>query len=77
MKTVAVSEFRAHLVDFLSTVESGETLVLTSRGKEIARIVPPKQAQKQARQKLAELQKYAYIGDVVTPAVAGDEWSEQ
>lgn len=75
MRTVAVSEFRAHLVDFLNKVELGETLILTSRGKEIARILPPKEAQKQARRRLAELRKSAFVGDVVSPA--SNDWSEQ
>lgn len=75
MKTVAVSEFRAHLVDFLNRVELGETLILTSHGKEIARILPPKEAQKQARRALAKLRKNAFVGDVISPV--SDDWGEE
>lgn len=67
MVHVSISDFRAHLPDFLNRVEAGETLVITSRGKEIARVLPPKEAQKQARKQLAELKKNAVIGDVISP----------
>ncbi len=41
MEKVAVSEFRANLVSFLKRVEKGEIIALTSRGHEIAKIIPP------------------------------------
>lgn len=75
MKTVAISEFRAHLLNFLNKVELGETLILTSHGKEIARILPPKEAQNQARRRLAKLRKSAFVGDVVSPL--SNDWDEQ
>jgi prevent-host-death family protein len=74
MQTIAISEFRAHMLDFLSKVESGETLVLTSRGKEIARVMPPKEAQKAARRELESIRKTARIGDVLSPVNVGNEW---
>lgn len=67
MQRVSISDFRAHLPDFLHQVEAGETLIITSRGKEVARVLPPKEAQKQARKRLAELQKNVVIGDVLSP----------
>jgi prevent-host-death family protein len=72
MQTVAVSEFRAHLVRFLDKVESGETIVLTSRGKEIARVMPPEYARETARRTLATIRSDVEIGDVISPIAA--EW---
>jgi prevent-host-death family protein len=67
METIAISEFRARLPEFLGKVEAGETIKLTVRGKEVARLTPPKQAQKEARQRIAQLRKTAWVGDVVSP----------
>ncbi len=41
MERIAVSEFRANLVSFLKRVQRGEVITLTSRGHEIAKIIPP------------------------------------
>lgn len=72
MERVAVSEFRANLVSFLKRVEKGEIIALTSRGHEIAKIVPPDDNVKKARKKLKKLQKTAVIGDIVSPIA--EEW---
>jgi prevent-host-death family protein len=67
MQTVAISTFRAHLPEFLSRVESGETLALTVRGKEVARIIPPPQAREHARRELESIRQRAWIGDIISP----------
>lgn len=72
MERVAVSEFRANLVGFLKRVENGEEITLTSRGHEVAKIVPPDNRMKEARAALKKLQKTAVIGDVVSPME--DDW---
>ena len=72
MERVAVSEFRANLVSFLKRVERGEIIALTSRGHEIAKIIPPENQREKARESLKKLRNTAFIGDVSSPI--GDEW---
>ena len=40
MKTVSVTQLRASLSEYLSYVREGEEIIVTERGKPIARIVP-------------------------------------
>ena len=72
MEKVAVSEFRANLVGFLKRVEKGEVIALTSRGHEVAKIIPPDDKSKNARNALKKLRKTAVVGDVLSPIE--DEW---
>lgn len=67
MEKVAVSEFRANLLGFLKKVERGEAITLTSRGREVARIIPPENKRKVSREALQALRKTACVGDVVSP----------
>lgn len=67
MLSVGISEFRANMNVVLQKVQQGEIVTLTSRGVEIARLVPPDFTQMVAREKLAELRKTAVVGDVLTP----------
>lgn len=72
MEKVAVSKFRANLVGFLKRVEKGEVIALTSRGHEVAKIIPPDNKSENARNALKELRKTAIIGDVLSPIE--EEW---
>ncbi len=72
MEKVAVSEFRANLVFFLKRVEKGEIFALTSRGHEVAKIVPPDDKIKNAKVALKKLQRSAVIGDIISPIE--EEW---
>ena len=72
MVQVAVSEFREHLNKYLKAVQQGETLVLTSRNREIAKITAPDDNQEAARKKLGELRKTATVGDVLSGT--GEAW---
>ncbi len=40
MKIVSVSQLRAALGEYLSYVKQGEEIIVTERGKPIARIIP-------------------------------------
>jgi prevent-host-death family protein len=44
MRTVSVRDARDHLAEILTQVNGGEIVILTRRGQEIARIVPPTNA---------------------------------
>jgi len=73
METIAVSDLRANLMQILKRIEAGATVVITSRGREIARLVPPDDKASNARKELAELRKTAIIGDVLSPV--DEEWA--
>lgn len=67
MKEVNVTELRNHLPAYLGKVMEGEEVVITSRGKIVARLVPPVNARLQAQDYLIQLRKRCRIGDVVSP----------
>ena len=65
MITVAISEFRASMNTILQRVNKGEVITLTSRGAEVAKLVPPDFAHAAARQQLEQLRQTAIVGDVL------------
>lgn len=67
MIKVSVTTFRKHIPDYLGKVLLGEDIALTSRGKVIARLVPPADGRQSALEQLAALRAASYIGDVITP----------
>ncbi len=73
MKQVKVTDFRAHLPEYLSKVQNGETFTVMSRGQPIARLVPATGVVERARERLVALRKRARIGDIGSPI--GVEWS--
>ena len=68
MKTVSISELRANLLQYLSQVQRGERIEVTSKGAVLATLVPPIGEREVARARLEELA----VGDVITPI--GDDW---
>lgn len=67
MLEVTVTTFRKHIPDYLGKVRKGEDISLTSRGKVIARLVPPADERLSAKEQLAALRAVCHVGDVVTP----------
>lgn len=67
MKQVKVTEFRAHLPAYLGRVQRGESIVVMSRGKPVARVVPASTDAESAQEQLAALRKSCRIGDIVRP----------
>lgn len=67
MIEVSVTTFRNHIPDYLGKLRKGENIVITSRGKVIARLVPPEDKRQSARLQLTELRRKCRIGDVVSP----------
>ncbi|MBA7584709.1 hypothetical protein ES708_26666 [subsurface metagenome] len=67
MITIAISDFRAHLQEYLGYISRGEEIVITLRGKEIAKIIPPENKIDSARKRLKELAKTAVIKNVTDP----------
>ncbi len=67
MTTIGVSEFRANLMKVLKEVENGTDINITSRGKIVARLVPPDFTKENARKKLIKIGKKSNIGDAISP----------
>ncbi|CAB1062336.1 hypothetical protein D1BOALGB6SA_7112 [Olavius sp. associated proteobacterium Delta 1] len=72
MESIAVSKLRENMVLFLNKVQLGESITITSRGTEIALLVPIKNKKEVSRNALKQLRKTAVVGDVVSPIE--DEW---
>ena len=72
MKNVSISEFRANLLKYLTLVQKGEAINVTSKGCLMATLSPPVGQAKAARQQLGKLAKTAIIHDVVSPGE--DSW---
>jgi len=72
VETIPVSELRANLMRVLKRIESGTSITVTSRGREMARLVPPENPLEKARESLKELRKTAVVKDVLSPI--GEEW---
>ncbi len=67
MESIGVSELRANLMKILNSIRKGESYKITSRGKVVAKIIPPENSSDNAKQKLKEIGKTAVIGDLISP----------
>jgi prevent-host-death family protein len=67
MRKVNVTELRNNMPAYLDRVKAGEELLLTSRGKAIARLLPVDDMRMLARKQLALLRGKCRIGDIVSP----------
>ena len=67
MKSVSISEFRANLLKYLTLVQQGEQINITSKGKLMATLSPPVGQKAAARAKLTQLAETAVIHDVISP----------
>lgn len=67
MESIAVSDFRANIMKILKQIEHGASLDITSRGKVVAKLVPPDYTRTLAREKLEILRETAKVYDVLSP----------
>ncbi|MBW2605060.1 MAG: type II toxin-antitoxin system prevent-host-death family antitoxin [Deltaproteobacteria bacterium] len=67
METIAVSKLRENMVLFLKKVQQGKSIAITSRGNEIAMLVPIEKKMEASKNALKQLRKTAVVGDVVSP----------
>jgi prevent-host-death family protein len=74
MPEVNVTELRQRLPYYLKQVEKGMELLITSRGKTIAKIVPEEDAVEAARKRLMSLRGTMITGDIQEP-VPDTEWT--
>ena len=72
MEKVGISTLRENLSIFLKKVQKGEIITITSRGRDMARLVPVEDMGVKSRKILRELGKNASIGDIMSPI--DEEW---
>jgi prevent-host-death family protein len=74
MKSIAISKFKAHCLALLEDVaRTGEPVVVTKRGKPLARVVPTGAKSKYPQRSLAGT--VTILGDVISPAVPAGAWN--
>lgn len=61
MKTAKVSELKTFISEYLSKVKAGEEIVVTDRGKPIAKIVPLKRGEMEVPAYLLTLEKAGLV----------------
>ena len=71
MKTMAISEFKAHALKILNEIEkSQDTIVITKRGRPLAQVVPYRKSEmKPTPGKLADA--FVFEKDIITPLGSG------
>ncbi len=67
MKTIPITNFRNQLKQMLDYVQQGNNLSVTSHGKEIVQISPPKTRKKKFKYELKKIASSAVIRDVTSP----------
>ena len=72
MEKVGISTFRENLSIFLKKVQKGQVIIITSRGHEMARLVPVEDRRRKSREILRKLGKNAFIGDILSPV--NEKW---
>jgi len=68
VQSIAVSELRANLMKVLKQIEHGSSITITSRGRVVAKLIPPEESIKMAEEKLNRIRKTAKIHDVISPS---------
>ena len=73
MKTMAAGKFKARCLQVMDQVKSTRTaVVITKRGKPIAKLVPVEPAEEWVPGRLAG--RIEILGDIVSPVVPWEDW---
>jgi antitoxin (DNA-binding transcriptional repressor) of toxin-antitoxin stability system len=67
MREVNGSELRNHLPEYPGWAEAGEDILVTRRGRVVARLSAAEDPRAAAKRKLGTLRGRARVGDVVSP----------
>jgi prevent-host-death family protein len=67
MLQVKVSDLRDRLPEYLDKAAAGEDILVTRRGRVVARLTAVRDARSGAKERLAALRKHARVDDVVSP----------
>ncbi len=74
-RTVSISEFKARCLALVDMVKkTGQPLLITKRGKPIAQVVPPPEAEKPSTWLGCMRGTGSIVGDLVSPAIDEKEW---
>ncbi|PIV82449.1 MAG: hypothetical protein COZ32_05245 [Nitrospirae bacterium CG_4_10_14_3_um_filter_53_41] len=74
MKTAAISKLKASLSQFLARVKAGEEVLVTERGKPVAKIIPLDQGDTEISAHLLTLER-AGLASVGTGKLPKDFWN--
>jgi len=75
MKKMAAGSFKIHCLSVMDEVQAKrETIVITKRGRPVAKLVPADQNVDEIYNFLAG--KGTITGDVVSPVISPDEWGK-
>jgi len=73
MKTMAAGEFKARCLQVMDQVSSTRTpVVITKRGKPVAKLVPADERRSDAFDSLKG--KIEIVGDIVSPIIPPEDW---
>jgi prevent-host-death family protein len=74
MRTIAAGKFKANCLAIMDEVQKNrETVLITKRGKPVAKLVPAKE---EGKSDFFDSMKdqLVFLGDVISPAFDLDEW---
>jgi prevent-host-death family protein len=74
MRTIAAGKFKANCLAIMDEVQKNrETVLITKRGKPVAKVIPAKD---DAKDDFFDSMKdqLVFLGDVISPAFDLDEW---
>ena len=76
MRTIPAGEFKARCLALMDEVAAtGEVLVITKRGKPVARMLPPENVAPEEKQLFGSMRGKAEItGDILSPIFTEEEW---
>ena len=73
MKTMAAGEFKARCLEVMDQVSvTRSPVVITKRGKPVAKLVPAEEARTTAFDSLKG--KIEIVGDIVSPIIPPEDW---
>ncbi len=72
MESVSMNELQSDMAEIFRRIEAGRVIMITSQGREVAKLVPPDNEMEKAKRMLGELRRTAVVGDVLSPVT--EEW---
>ncbi len=75
MKAAKVSELKAGLSKYLARVKRGEQVVITERGRTIAKIIPVPPAEGDEEERMRELERLGIISIPEYPGIPPEYWT--
>lgn len=75
MRAAKVSELKAGLSKYLARVKRGEQVVITERGRTIAKIIPVPPAEGDEEERLRELERRGIISIPEHPGIPEEYWT--